>query len=166
MLEQARQLAFAAHAKQRYGARPYTDHLKDVVTLLEPYGEQAQMLGYLHDIVEDTDVDLAAIRAQFGPFIADCVALLTDEDGPTRTERKARSHAKMAQARGEVTLSLIVKAADRLANVNACIADGRQDKLGRYIAEHPAFRAAAYRPGLCEELWERLDQAIASGEKR
>lgn len=165
MLEQARQLAFAAHAEQRYGVHPYTDHLEDVAALLEPYGEQAQTLGYLHDIVEDTDVDLATIRAQFGPFIADCVALLTDEDGPSRAERKARTHAKMAQARGEVTLSLIVKAADRLANVDACIADGRKDKLERYIAEHPAFRAAAYRPGLCDDLWAQLDRAIASGEK-
>ena len=165
MLEQARSLAASAHAGQRYGSRPYTTHLEDVVSLLAPYGEVAQTLGYLHDILEDTDVHVAALRDAFGPFITECVSVLTDEAGRDRKVRKARTYAKMAHVKGDLTIALVVKAADRLANVTACIVDGRQDKLDTYVAEHDAFRAAVYRDGLCEDLWARLDRAINANRK-
>ena len=52
----ARDFANQHHGEQRYGDRPYAYHLDAVVTLLEPYGESAQVIGYLHDVVEDTVV--------------------------------------------------------------------------------------------------------------
>jgi (p)ppGpp synthase/HD superfamily hydrolase len=89
-------IACQAHAGQRYGDAPYSDHLEAVVALLEPYGETAATLGWLHDIVEDTPVSLAEIAERFGPFVAHCVALLTDPPGASRAERKAASHRKLA----------------------------------------------------------------------
>ena len=163
-LERARQLAAQAHAGQRYGPRPYTSHLDDVVAILAPYGDQAQILGYLHDIVEDTDVDLPTIRDQFGPVIADCVLLLTDAPGPGRRERKAKTNAKLARAAEPQHIALVVKAADRLANVSACVRDQRQDLLAMYRTEHDAFRRAVYRPGLCDEIWTALERTMDSGE--
>ena len=56
MLDQARAFALAAHGDQMYGARPYSFHLDAVVRLLSPYGIEAQVIGYLHDVVEDTEV--------------------------------------------------------------------------------------------------------------
>jgi hypothetical protein len=29
-----------------------------------------------------------------------------------------------------------------------------------YRREHPAFREAAYRPGLCDELWREMDRIL------
>ena len=29
-----------------------------------------------------------------------------------------------------------------------------------YVGEHPSFRRAAYRAGLCEELWEKIEAII------
>ncbi len=60
-------------------------------------------------------------------------------------------------------LALTVKAADRLANLTEC-QQGRCHKLEMYRGEHGAFKQAAYRPGLCDELWHRIDAIIASPE--
>lgn len=160
MLEDARRFAIEAHGNQRYGERPYSYHLDAVAALLAPYGEQAQVIGYLHDVVEDTEVGAPEVQARFGDQVAACVSLLTDEPGADRKERKTKTYAKLAQVAGPTELALVVKAADRLANVRACIADRKRSLWELYRSEHPAFRAAAYREGICEPLWSELDTLL------
>lgn len=157
---EAREFAIQAHGDQPYGERPYSHHLDAVAAIAVAYGDVAQTVAYLHDTVEDTSVTLDEVRARFGDLVAGCVALLTDEPGVNRKERKAKTYAKLAQVHGELELALIVKAADRLANVRACIEDGNQRLLEVYCSEHPTFRQAAYRPGRCDELWAELDDAF------
>ncbi len=99
MLDDARAFALRAHAGQMYGARPYSWHLETVAELLAPYGAQAQVIAYLHDIVEDTTVSDDEVDARFGPFVGECVRLLTDAPGATRAERKAQAHARLAAVR-------------------------------------------------------------------
>lgn len=159
--QQARAFAVAAHGAQRYGGHPYSHHLDAVATLVEPYGDEAVVVAYLHDTVEDTAITLAEIAQRFGPQVAACVALLTDEPGASRKERKAKTYAKLATAQGSLELALLVKAADRLANVRACVADCKLDLLHIYRSEQAAFRKAAYRPHLCEPLWAELDALLA-----
>ncbi|MDS4016392.1 MAG: HD domain-containing protein [Candidatus Accumulibacter sp.] len=164
MLEEARAFALAAHGDQRYGSRPYVVHLDAVAELLAPYGNEAQVIAYLHDVVEDTAVTEGEVRARFGAPIADCVALLTDAPGATRAERKAATYSRLARVNGEGELALLVKVADRLANVRACQRDdGQHARRLRevYRDEYPAFRQAAYRPGLCEPFWAELDRLLA-----
>jgi (p)ppGpp synthase/HD superfamily hydrolase len=67
MLDQVRSFALAAHGSQMYGTQPYAVHLDAVVGLLSPYGTEAQIIGYLHDVVEDTAVTESDIRHHFGP---------------------------------------------------------------------------------------------------
>ncbi|WP_431261630.1 HD domain-containing protein [Roseateles chitinivorans] len=160
---QARAFAAAAHGEQMYGVHPYVHHLDAVAAIAAPFGEAAVVTAYLHDTVEDTPATLAEITDLFGPEIAACVALLTDEPGANRKERKAKTYAKLALVTGPQELALIVKAADRLANVRASVADHNGRTLDVYRGEHPTFRAAAYRPGLCDPLWVELD-ALLSGD--
>lgn len=159
--EKPRDFAIQAHGDQMYGERPYSYHLDAVAVIAGQYGETAKTVAYLHDTVEDTSVTLDEVRAKFGDLVADCLGLLTDEPGANRKERKAKTYAKLAQVHGELELALIVKVADRLANVRACIEDGNQRLLEVYRSEHPTFRQAAYRLGLCDELWVELDKAFA-----
>lgn len=161
----ARDFAVAAHGDQKYGDQPYIKHLDAVVELLAPFGEQAQIIGYLHDVVEDTDVSLDAIRNQFGDSVAQCVALVTDEHGANRRERKAKTNAKLAKVTGDNALALIVKAADRLANLQASARGGADSKLGMYRKEHADFRQAAYRPRLCDEMWQEMESILAGDEE-
>jgi (p)ppGpp synthase/HD superfamily hydrolase len=159
-IDTARSLAYRAHRGQNYGALPYYAHLEDVAAILRPYGDVAVTVGYLHDIVEDTDTTPDELERVFGPFVTRCVLLLTDEPGATRSERKARTYDKLraVPAGAPEELGLLVKAADRLANVRACLRTHAQ-KLAMYRSEHQDFRAAAYRPGLAEPLWRELDDA-------
>ncbi len=156
----AREFAVAAHGDQRYGDQPYSAHLDAVAALLAPFGEQAQVVGYLHDVVEDTSVTLDALQREFGDRVAAWVSLVTDQLGANRRERKARTNAKLAAVSGEDAVALVVKAADRLANLRASAGGGAGSKLDMYRREHPAFRAAAYRPGLCDGLWREMDSIL------
>jgi (p)ppGpp synthase/HD superfamily hydrolase len=159
-VERAREFALAAHGSQKYGEHPYSFHLDAVAEIARPYGDDAMVVAYLHDTVEDTATKIEDVQRLFGPKVAACVSLLTDEPGPDRKSRKARTYAKLAQVRGETELALTVKAADRLANVRACVADRNDGLLETYRREHPTFRSAAYRAGMCEPLWLELDALI------
>jgi (p)ppGpp synthase/HD superfamily hydrolase len=161
----ARAFALTAHGDQRYGNHPYAFHLDAVAHLLEPYGPDAQVVGYLHDVAEDTKVSLEQIRVEFGEVAADCVALVTDGPGANREQRKAATNAKLSQvdASGPKRLALIVKAADRLANITESVRATGGSKLEMYRLEHPAFRSAAFRAGLCDALWERMEALLGSG---
>ena len=157
---EARAFAVAAHGDQKYGSHSYSHHLDAVVALLAPFGEQAQIVGYLHDTIEDTATTVAQIRDRFGAEIAECVALVTDESGANRRERKAKTNAKLAATSNQT--ALIVKAADRLANLQASLQNQANDKLQMYRREHEAFRQAVYRSGLCDELWAKIEGIISS----
>lgn len=158
---EARAFAVTAHGDQRYGEQPYSVHLDAVAKLAAPYGEAAQVVAYLHDAVEDTQASLDDVCARFGELVAECVGLLTDAEGANRKERKAKTYARLATVTGAAELALIVKAADRLANVRACVAEQNAGLWQMYRGEHAAFRGAAYRAGQCEPIWVELDGLLA-----
>jgi len=161
----ARDFAVSAHAGQQYGTQPYAAHLDEVAKLLSPHGDLAQVVGYLHDVAEDTDVSLESIGREFGDRVKILVALVTDEPGQNRRERKVGTNAKLAAVSESDSLALIVKAADRLANVKAS-AEGRDaSKLKMYRREQLAFQRAVYRPGLCDDLWNEMATILGNCEQ-
>lgn len=150
-LREARELAIKAHGDQKYSGEPYIVHLEEVVALLKGYGETAMIVGYLHDVIEDTGVTREELADMFDEHIAACVYLVTDEKGKNRKERKIKTNEKLSLVRPEYYLALRVKAADRLANIS------RLTKNDMYAKEHEAFKRAVYRPGLCEEYWAMME---------
>ena len=66
----------------------------------------------------------------------------------------------MKTVTGDLELALIVKTADRLANIQSCIDDGLSDFLEIYINEHPVFQDAVYREGLCVDIWQKLQGLV------
>lgn len=159
-VEIAHRFAVDAHGDQKYGDQPYEVHLKAVAEIAAPYGDDAQVIAYLHDVAEDTATTLDTIRQHFGDAIASHVALLTDEPGINRKERKAKTNAKLKAVEEDHQLALVVKAADRLANLRASANSSDSSKLQMYRREHDAFREAAFRPGLCDELWNEMDRIL------
>lgn len=159
-LQRARAFAVKAHDKQMYGDKPYVFHLDQVAALLENYGEDAQVIGYLHDAVEDTSVTVKQVAKSFGGFVAECVDLVSDPPGPDRKSRKAKTYARLAKVKRKAQLALIVKAADRLANVRMCVKEKNRKLLRVYQQEQPVFFRAAYRPGLCDEFWQELQELL------
>lgn len=159
-IDKARAFAVHAHGRQMYGDKPYVFHLDQVAELLKPYGDDARVIGYLHDTVEDTAFTAEDLAQEFGQFIADCVSLVSDVPGPDRKSRKAKTYARLAKVHGADQIALVVKAADRLANVRMCLLENNHKLHRVYQQEQPVFFRAAYRPGLCDEFWQELRQLL------
>jgi (p)ppGpp synthase/HD superfamily hydrolase len=83
---------------------------------------------------------------------------VTDEPGETRKERKAKTYKKMAQVSGVTELALLIKAADRLANVRSCVAGKNHRLMNVYKSEYPVFKQSAYRENMCDEIWSELQK--------
>lgn len=152
----AREFAIRAHGVQRYGAHPYRVHL-DAVAELVPLEYRA--VAYLHDVLEDTDAEVDDIERLFGSSVRQCVELLTDPSGPTRKHRKALLYERLSNVTPELEAALVVKAADRLANIRASVADG-STRLEMYRSEHTEVRSAVYRAELCEALWDEMERLL------
>ncbi len=166
-LNEVREWAIARHGDQKYGDHPFSKHLDDVAEILERYGWYDQRLGYLHDILEDTNTTYQELVTVFGDDVAKMVSLITDEPGKNRKMRKARTNAKLDRLdRGDSYwngipqhIPLIVKAADRLANLRHSVVDGSR-YLKMYKREHEDFRKAVYRRGLCDWMWEEMEEIL------
>ena len=155
-------LARIAHEGQEYRpGEPYFDiHVRTVAARCVRFGDEAVVVALLHDTVEDTPVTLDEIAAAFGKRIADCVDLCTDPPGKNRRERKAEAHRRLERAVApHLSPGIVAKVADRLCNVAASVKHGDR-RLEMYRREHAAFRASAFRPGLCDDLWEELEALL------
>ena len=168
IVEKARDFAVRAHGDQKYGDKPYIYHLDQVAEILKPYGETAQVFGYLKDVTAVLEFDGVAehpvrdpidVELAFGKFIAVAVELSTDRRGETRESRVAKTNAMLSQIEG-FPLPLIVKAADRLANLRESAKGGQDSKLAMYRREHDSFFRAVYRPGICDPIWREIEAII------
>jgi (p)ppGpp synthase/HD superfamily hydrolase len=126
-------LAARAHRTQlRKGTDiPYIAHPFHVSLILirHGFGEDLAIAGLLHDVVEDTDVPLEAIAAEFG----DAVARLVEAVSETKTangaelpweQRKAEKLARLHEGSADVAA---LKAADAIHNARSIVADVRHD---------------------------------------
>ncbi|MCP3926897.1 MAG: HD domain-containing protein [Desulfobacterales bacterium] len=158
MIDKARKFAILSHGNQKYGDKPYSAHLDAVSEIARDYGEIATVIAFLHDVVEDTSITIEEVEEEFGKLIADCVDILTDEPGKNRKERKAKTYAKMADVEGQNEIALIVKAADRLANMRSCLSNNNNGLFSMYKKEHNIFTESVYRENLCEDIWDEIKQ--------
>jgi (p)ppGpp synthase/HD superfamily hydrolase len=89
-LETARR-AHAGQIRNGSGGMPYIDHPTTVAELLAEngYGEQVLAAGLLHDVVEESAIEVDEIRESFGEPIASMVAALTDEEATTESASRS-----------------------------------------------------------------------------
>jgi (p)ppGpp synthase/HD superfamily hydrolase len=114
MIQQARDLARRAHDDTGvlYNDKPYFVHPERVAKIVATLTDDplAQVVAYLHDTVEDTQVTLDDIRAKFGMEVAEGVAALTRDkvnerymDFVARAARQTRSRfVKLADLRANI----------------------------------------------------------------
>lgn len=177
----AREFASRAHRDQLYGELPYATHLEQVAQLVAPLyrpmearyrdleetsrrREQVMVIAYLHDIVEDTPVTRDVLVALFGTYVANAVQSITDPKAHNRKERKRLLYGQLQLDQGKPWYAdaVTVKVADRLANVvSSSMSESSSDwRFRMYQKEHPQFRLELHNNGMCDSLWERLDDII------
>ncbi|MGW8179789.1 MAG: HD domain-containing protein [bacterium] len=155
MKDRARRFATEAHGDQKYGPKPYIDHLDETVGILKEFDINTDVMlaaGYLHDILEDTDVDFDTLIGAFGFSVARIVLAVTDGPGDTRKQRKAYVYRSLKL----YPVAIPIKLADRLANVRSCIRTKNDKLLKMYRKEHAQLsQCCSYSnpcPGMLDEL--------------
>lgn len=159
LVEAARSFAIKAHGDQKYGDEPYSVHLEDVLRVLDGkmiFDEAIRAAGYLHDVVEDTEVTLEALESVFPREVTSLVSAVTSEPGKNRKERNAATYPKIRANHKAV----ILKLADRVANVRRSLRSG-SSTLSMYKKEYQGFRDALYYASLeTAPFWEELDSIL------
>jgi hypothetical protein len=105
-----------AFARRAYGSEDALAHPLEVAGLVESAGfpDEVVAAALLHDVVEDTEVEVVQIGAAFGSRIAALVASLTEDDAiRSYSERKADLRTRSLAAGPEAAL---IAVADKLSN--------------------------------------------------
>jgi (p)ppGpp synthase/HD superfamily hydrolase len=146
---------------RKYTLTPYWVHPAAVVQIVKtvPHTEAMLAAAWLHDILEDTPVTEATLRAEFGDAIADYVVALSDPKGGNREARKAASRAKLLAAPAAVKT---IKLADLIDNTKSIVA--RDPKFAVvYLREKRLLLDGPLRDGH-PLLWRQADRLCRQGE--
>jgi guanosine-3',5'-bis(diphosphate) 3'-pyrophosphohydrolase len=166
LVQRAYELAEQAHRGQlRRSGDPYITHPLAVAQILADLGMDIPTLcaALLHDTVEDTDVELAGIRTEFGELVALVVDGVTKLD-KVRYGESAQSETvrKMVVAMARDPRVLVVKLADRLHNMRTLrwLPEQKQEQIARETLE--ILAPLAHRLGMNTIKWELEDLSFAT----
>jgi (p)ppGpp synthase/HD superfamily hydrolase len=124
-------LSFARelHRGQRRSSdeAPFILHPLEVAALLHVTGhsEAAVAAGILHDTVEDTPIEVDAIRHRFGPEVAELVAAMTEDREIEPYEARKAGLRRQIAASGEEAIAIY--AADKVTKVRELRAEAGRD---------------------------------------
>lgn len=166
LLDRAIVFAVRAHAgtERRGKGFPYIVHPLEAVEIVATMTADQELLAAaaLHDTVEDTDVTVEQLRAEFGDRIAALVASESDivvEGASEKQSWHARKHAAIDRLARASHDAKIVALGDKLSNMRAIARDyaTQGDKLWNlFHAKGPKDHEWHYR-GLADALRELKD---------
>lgn len=163
---QAFEFAYCLHQGQlRASGEPYIAHPVAVAGLLRDLGGGAPMIaaGFLHDVIEDTDVTAEEIERRFGVEVrrlVEGVTKLSKFNFSSKTERQAENFRRMFLAMAQDIRVIVVKLADRLHNMRTLehLADDKRRRIALETRE--IFAPLANRLGIGRFKWELEDLAF------
>ncbi len=166
LIVKAFKIAYRAHEGQlRASGEPYIIHPIAVADLLKEIGAGSSVIaaGLLHDVVEDTGVELSEIEKIFGLEVKVLVEGVTKLGGihfNNRTEAQAENLRKMFLAMASDIRVVLVKLADRLHNMRTIewLNDERKERIARETRE--IYAPLANRLGINRFKWELEDLAF------
>ncbi|MGB5135929.1 MAG: RelA/SpoT family protein [Prochlorococcaceae cyanobacterium] len=166
LLASAFDFAFQLHEGQyRASGEPYIIHPVAVADLLRDIGASAAVIaaGFLHDVVEDTDVTPEQLEEHFGAEVRALVEGVTKLGGlhfTNKTEAQAENLRRMFLAMASDIRVVLVKLADRLHNMRtlAALKPEKQQRIARETRE--IYAPLANRLGIGRFKWELEDLAF------
>jgi guanosine-3',5'-bis(diphosphate) 3'-pyrophosphohydrolase len=164
----ARAFSFAAIAhegQQRRSGEEFINHPLGVAKILAELhlDEQTIAAALLHDVVEDTDADLKAVKDEFGDEIAqlvDGVTKLTRIQFQSREHAEAENYRKLIVAMAQDVRVILIKLADRLHNLRTIEYLGKQKQVQKAREALEVYAPLAHRLGILSLKWELEDLAF------
>jgi GTP pyrophosphokinase len=160
------EFAYKLHEGQyRASGEPYIAHPVAVAGLLRDLGGSSVMIaaGFLHDVVEDTDVTAEEIESRFGAEVrrlVEGVTKLSKFNFSSKTERQAENFRRMFLAMAADIRVIVVKLADRLHNMRTLEHLNRDKQRSIALETREIFAPLANRLGIGRFKWELEDLAF------
>lgn len=168
LIKRAYQYADDKHTGiSRKSGEPYIHHLIEVAFILASLqgGPHTIAAGFLHDVVEDTEVTVDDLKQAFNEDIASLVESLTNIQRLKLSHRKpedfaAEDHRKIFLGMARDIRVIIIKLADRLHNMRTLksLSPTRQKVLSKESLE--VFAPIAHRLGMFDIKTELEDLSI------
>ncbi|WP_396135046.1 RelA/SpoT family protein [Chamaesiphon sp. OTE_8_metabat_110] len=163
LIKNAFQFAYKLHGDQkRKSGEPYICHPIAVAGLLRDLGGGAAMIaaGFLHDVVEDTEIKIDEIETRFGQetaHLVEGVTKLSKFEFSSKKEQQAENFRRMFIAMAQDIRVIVVKLADRLHNMRTLdhLRTERQQAISQETRD--IFAPLADRLGLGRIKWELED---------
>ncbi len=179
-IKKAFNTSLEAHKEmRRKSGEPYIYHPLAVAQICVEeigLGTTSIVAALLHDVVEDTDIELEQIEADFGPKVARIIDGLTKISGvfDHGSSQQAENFRKMLLTLSDDVRVILIKLADRLHNMRTLGSMPRHKQLKIISETIYLYAPLAHRLGLyaikseLEDLWlkysepEVYDQIISS----
>lgn len=166
LINRAFKFAYNLHEGQmRKSGEPYICHPVAVADLLRDLGGSPVMIaaGFLHDVVEDTEVSIEEIEERFGEEVrrlVEGVTKLSKINFKSKTESQAENFRRMFLAMAQDIRVIVVKLADRLHNMRTLAAMPEHKRRSKALETREIFAPLANRLGIWRVKWELEDLAF------
>lgn len=160
LAERAEDFARHRHEGQvrKFTGEPYILHPEAVAGLAAEYTRDERVLAaaWLHDTMEDCGAGYEELEAEFGPYVATLVFLLTNDE--TEKERVGKARYMTRKLAGLPPDALLIKLCDMLNNMTET-RSRRQAETYREILERVREKKPAVWNGTHETLAGRIMEA-------
>src|SRR5437764_6839195 len=164
----ARAFRFAAEAhegQQRRSGEAFIRHPWGAAKILADLRQDEPTIAaaLLHDVVEDTETEMEAVRSEFGDEIGQLVegvTKLTRIHFQSREQAEAENYRKMIAAMVGDERVIVIKLADRLHNMRTIEYLGKQKQLQKARETLEVYAPLAHRLGIHKLKWELEDLAF------